>query len=70
MVGVDTFLILDEEAPTQKDVTEFKLIQKTQELEFLYCFKIQDKKKDITNLFNNVLSYINLKLKFLKSTCL
>jgi hypothetical protein len=65
LVGVDTFLILDEEAPTQKDVTEFNLIQKTQELEFLYCFKIQDKKKDIPDLFNNVLSYINLKLKFL-----
>jgi hypothetical protein len=65
LVGVDTFLILYEEAPPQKDITEFNLIQKTQELEFLYCFKIQDKKKDITDLFNNVLSYINLKLKFL-----
>lgn len=65
LVGVDTFLILDKEAPTQKEITEFNLIQKTQELEFLYCFKVQNKNKDLTNLFNKILSYINLKLKFL-----
>ncbi|GAH34079.1 unnamed protein product, partial [marine sediment metagenome] len=32
---------------------------------FQYCFKIQDKKKDITDLFNKILNYIILKLKFL-----
>ena len=65
LVGVDTFLIFQKEPPNEKNITEFSLIQKTKELEFLYCFKIQDKKKDITNLFDEILNYINLKLKFL-----
>ena len=65
LVGVDTFLIVQKEPPNQKNVTEFNLIQKTKELNFLYCYKIQDKKKDIPDLFNQILNYIDLKLKFL-----
>lgn len=65
LVGVDTFLIQNREVPDNKEITEFNLIQKTKELEFLYCFKIQDKKKDVIDLFNKFLSYINLRLKFL-----
>ena len=65
LVCVDTFLIQEKKVPNKKDITEFNLIQKTQELEFLYCFKIQDRKRDLTDLFNKMLSYINLKLKFL-----
>ena len=64
-VGVDPFLLLQEKPPNKRDITEFNLIQKTKELEFQYCFKIQNKKKDITDLFNKILNYINLKLKFL-----
>jgi len=63
--GVDPFLLLQEKPPNKRDITEFNLIQKTKELEFQYCFKIQDKKKDITDLFNKILNYIILKLKFL-----
>ncbi len=63
--GVDPFLLLQEKPPNTRNITEFNLIQKTKELEFQYCFKIQDKKKDITDLFNKILNYINLKLKFL-----
>jgi len=63
--GVDPFLLLQENPPYERSITEFNLIQKTKELEFHYCFKIQDKKKDITDLFNKILNYINLKLKFL-----
>jgi hypothetical protein len=65
LVGVDTFLIFQKEPPNKKDITEFNLIQKAKELEFLYCFKVQDEKKDIPQLFDKVLNYINLKLKFL-----
>ncbi|MFX0074592.1 MAG: hypothetical protein ACFE96_04075 [Candidatus Hermodarchaeota archaeon] len=65
LVGVDTYLILDKEVPNDKDITEFNLIQRSKELEFLYCFKIQDKKRDISDIFNKIFSYINLKLKFL-----
>lgn len=65
LVGVDTFLIFQKEPPNKKDITEFNLIQKTKELEFLYCFKVQDEKKDIPELFDNLLNYINQKLKFL-----
>ncbi len=65
LVGVDTFLVFQKEPPNKRNITEFNLIQKTKELEFLYCLKIQDKKKDLTDLFNKVLNYINLKLKFL-----
>ena len=63
--GVDPFLLLQENPPYKRGITEFNLIQKTKELEFQYCFKIQDKKKDITYLFNKILNYIILKLKFL-----
>ena len=65
LVGVDTFLIQDREVPENKEITEFNLIQKTKELEFLYSFKIQDKRKDVIDLFNKLLSYINLRLRFL-----
>ena len=65
LVGVDTFLIFQKEPPNERNITEINLIQKTKELEFLYCFKIQDIKKDISEIFSKVLNYINLKLKFL-----
>lgn len=65
--GVDPFLLLQENPPYKRGITEFNLIQKTKELEFQYCFKIQDKKKDITDLFNKILNYIILKLKFLNT---
>jgi len=65
LVGIDTFLIFQKEPPNEKNITEFSLIQKTKELDFLYCFKVQNIKKDITHLFDEVLNYINLKLKFL-----
>ena len=65
LVGVDTFLIFQKEPPNERNITEINLIQKTKELEFLYCFKIQDLNKDISDIFSKVLNYINLKLKFL-----
>lgn len=65
LVGIDTFLIFQKEPPNKKSITEFNLIQKTKELEFLYSFKVQDEKKDIPEIFDKVLNYINLKLKFI-----
>jgi hypothetical protein len=65
LVGVDTFLIFQKEPPNERNITEINLIQKTRELEFLYCFKIQDIKKDVSDIFSKVLNYINLKLQFL-----
>lgn len=65
LVGVDPFLTFQKSPPNDKKIPEFTLIQKTKELEFLYCFKIQDIKKDISDIFNKVLNYINLKLEFL-----
>ena len=65
LVGVDTFLIFQKEPPNERNITEINLIQKTKELEFLYCFKIQDIKKDISDIFSKVLNYINLKLQFI-----
>ena len=65
LVGVDTFLIFQKEPPNERNITEINLIQKTKELEFLYCFKIQDIKKDVSDIFSKVLNYISLKLQFL-----
>lgn len=65
LVGVDPFLAFHKDTPNKRNITEFSLIQKTKELEFLYCFKIQDVKKDISDFFSKILNYINLKLKFL-----
>ena len=52
LVGVDTFLIFQKEPPNERKITEINLIQKTRELEFLYCFKIQDIKKDVSDIFS------------------
>ena len=65
LVGIDTFLIFQKEPLNERNITEINLIQKTKELEFLYCFKIQDIKKDVSDIFSKVLNYINLKLQFL-----
>jgi hypothetical protein len=65
LVGIDPFLAFNNDPPFEKKVTEFTLIQKTKELGFLYCFKIQDINKDMSEIFNKVLNYINLKLEFL-----
>ena len=51
LVGVDTFLIFQKEPPNKRNITEINLIQKTKELEFLYCFKIQDLNKDTSEIF-------------------
>ena len=65
LVGIDPYLIEQKNPPTSRNINEFVLIQKTKELKFHYCFKIQNSQKDIVDIFNKVLNYVNLKLEFI-----
>jgi len=64
LVGIDPYLIEQKNPPTSRKINEFALIQKTKELKFHYCFKIQNPQKDIADILNKVLNYVILKLEF------
>jgi hypothetical protein len=64
LVGIDPYLIEQNNPPTSRKINEFALIQKTKELKFHYCFKIQNPQKDIADILNKVLNYVILKLEF------
>ncbi len=65
LVGIDPFLIKQKDPPASRKINEFVLIQKTKELNFHYCFKIQNSQRDIADIFNKILNYVNLKLEFI-----
>ncbi|MBY8980396.1 MAG: hypothetical protein KGD72_08405 [Candidatus Lokiarchaeota archaeon] len=65
LVGIDPYLIEQNNPPTSKKINEIFLIQKTKELKFHYCFKIQNSQKDISDIFNKVLNNVILKLEFI-----
>ena len=64
LVGIDPYLIEQNNPPTSRKINEFALIQKTNELKFHYCFKIQNPQRDISDIFNKVLNHVILKLEF------
>jgi len=64
LVGIDPYLIEQKDPPTSRKINEFALIQKTKELKFHYCFKIQNPQRDIADIFNKVINYVILKLEF------
>ncbi len=65
LLGIDTFLILKKKPPNERRINEFSLIQKTRELELLYCFKIQNLQRDVKDVFDKILNDIYFKLEFL-----
>ena len=65
LVGIDPYLIEQTNPPTYRKINEFALIQKTKELKFHYCFKIQNSRRDIADIFKKVLNHVNLKLEFI-----
>ena len=65
LAGIDSYLIERRKPPTSRYINEFVLIQKAKELKFHYCFKILNSQKDITDIFNKVLNYVNTKLEFI-----
>jgi len=65
LAGIDPFLILKKKTPNEKRTNEFSLIQKTRELELLYCFKIQNLQRDVKDVFDKILNDIHFKLEFL-----
>jgi len=65
LVGIDSYLIEERKPPTSRYINEFDLIQKAKELKFHYCFKILNSQKDITDIVNKVLNYVNTKLEFI-----
>jgi hypothetical protein len=65
LVGIDPYLIEQNDPPTSRKINEFALIQKTKELKFHYCFKIQNSQRDIIDIFKKFLNYVILKLEFI-----
>jgi hypothetical protein len=65
LAGIDPFLILKKKPLNERRINEFSLIQKTRELEFLYCFKIQNLQRDVKGVFDKILNDIHFKLEFL-----
>ncbi len=65
LAGIDPFLILKNKTPNERRINEFSLIQKTRELELLYCFKIQNLQRDVKDVFDKILNDIHFKLEFL-----
>ena len=66
LAGIDPFLILNKKIPLNKRrINEFSLIQKTRELELLYCYKIQNLQRDVKEVFDKILKDIYFKLEFL-----
>jgi len=62
---IDPFLILKKKPLNEWRINEFSLIQKTRELELLYCFKIQNLQRDVKDVFDKILNDIHFKLEFL-----
>ncbi len=65
LAGIDPFLILKKKPLNERRINEFSLIQKTRELELLYCFKIQNLQRDVKDVFDKILNDIHFKLEFL-----
>jgi len=65
LVGIDPFLILKIRPLNERRINEFSLIQKTRELELLYCFKIQNLQKDVKEVFDKILNDIIFKFECL-----
>lgn len=65
LIGIDPYLIEKKNPPASRNINEFVLIQKTKELKFHYCFKIQNSQKNIADIFKKILNYVNLKLEFI-----
>jgi len=65
LAGIDPFLIFKKKPLNERRINEFSLIQKTRELELLYCFKIQNLQRDVKDVFDKILNDIYFKLEFL-----
>ncbi|MBY9020687.1 MAG: hypothetical protein KGD67_06500 [Candidatus Lokiarchaeota archaeon] len=65
LVGIDPYLVDQKDPPVSRTINEFVLVQKTKELKFHYCFKIQNPLKDISDIFKKILNFVNLKLEFI-----
>ncbi|NHJ25169.1 MAG: hypothetical protein EAX89_11370 [Candidatus Lokiarchaeota archaeon] len=65
LVGVDLNHILEKNNKNEVHINEFSLIQKTQELNFIYCFEVKDTPKDLILLYNSIFKDISLKFSIL-----
>ncbi|MFX1236579.1 MAG: hypothetical protein ACFFAS_07555 [Promethearchaeota archaeon] len=56
LLGIDTKKIEKEDDFDGFRISRYDLVQKTKELDLLYCFEIQNKNKDIKDFFEIILS--------------
>lgn len=65
LVGVDLDKYSDERIIHQKGLNEFSLISKARELKFIYCFKLSDPLKELSQIYNTLFRDVLQKLKIL-----
>ena len=65
LVGVDLDKNSNEDIICQKELNEFSLISKARELKFIYCFKLSDPLKDLSQIYNTLFRDVLQKFKIL-----
>lgn len=65
LVGVDLDKDSDENMIHQKGLNEFSLISKARELKFIYCFKLSDPLKELSQIYNTLFRDVLQKFKIL-----
>jgi len=62
LAGIDKHSIEHLNVSNQDRINRFDLIQKSKDLGFLYCFEVQDRNRDFSELFNIAINNYILKL--------
>ena len=64
LTGIDTHSLDEREYNEEPRVLEFKLREKTKELNFIYCFEIKNKDEDLSELINTLLDESLFKFQY------
>ena len=65
LVGVDLDKDSEDNIINQKGLNEFSLISKARELKFIYCFKLSDPLKELSQIYNTLFRDVLQKFKIL-----
>ncbi len=63
LAGIDKFFIENGVVSDKLRISRINLIQKTKDLDFLYCFEIQNKNNDILEIFDKLINNFMIKVR-------
>ena len=63
LAGIDKFFIENGVVSDKLRISRINLIQKTKDLDFLYCFEIQNKNNDILEIFDKIIDNFMIKVR-------